>query len=146
MTTTALAPMRTVHSLRAALSGSRRWLRAFRRTRPFWGALWLGLGGYWIIHFSLGSFHIVVSSGFSAISGWIVGGGMLLCALIGLMAPSQKLTVGAIGLVLSIVSLIASNIGGFLVGMTLGVVGATMMLAWGPKKAAGRRKLTAARG
>lgn len=112
----------------------RRWLRAFRRTRPFWGALWLGAGGYWILHFSLAKFQVVVASGFGGISGWLIGGGMMICALLGLLAPSQKLTVGVIGLVLSIVSLVASNLGGFFIGMALGIVGATMILAWGPKR------------
>lgn len=121
-------------TVRSALRGGRRWLRAFRRTRPFWGALWLGLGGYWIAHFSFASVSTILSSGFSGYAGWIVGGGMMLCAAIAMLLPSQRYTAGLIGTVLSLVSLVVSNFGGFGLGLLLGLVGSTMMLAWGPKR------------
>jgi hypothetical protein len=122
----------------------RAWFRAFRRTRPFWGVTWLFLGGFWILHFSMSGLQIALANGFNGVSGWVIGGGMMLCATIGLIAPSQRYTVGIIGLVLSIVSLVASNLGGFFLGISLGILGTTMMLAWGPKRLPRRLRKAAA--
>lgn len=116
------------------LSRARVWFGAFRRTRPFWGAMWLVLAGYWVLHFSLGSPILVLSSGVSAMGGWFVSIGMIICGAIACIAPSQRLTAGIIGTLLSIGALVASNFGGFLLGTALGVGGSTMILVWGPKK------------
>ncbi len=32
-----------------ATQPARRWFRAFRRTRPFWGGLWLIIGGWQVL-------------------------------------------------------------------------------------------------
>jgi hypothetical protein len=126
---------RTRRSLPPVAGRGLSWFRAFRRTRPFWGALWLTMAGYWILHFSLGSVLAVVTSGFAGVGGWLVSGGMILCGVVACIAPSQRLTAGIIGTLLSITSLVASNFGGFFVGLALGVVGSAMILSWGPKQA-----------
>ncbi|MFF2780237.1 DUF6114 domain-containing protein [Streptomyces sp. NPDC058052] len=116
------------------------WFRAFRRTRPFWGAVWLVAGGWTVLKFSLSSVQLIVSTGFGGIAGYLVGGGMILCGLIPLAAPRQRYTFGLIGCVLAVVSLVVSNLGGFLVGMALGVLGGSMTVGWGarrPRAAAG---------
>lgn len=111
-----------------------RWFRAFRRTRPFWGGLWLVLGGWTVLKFSLGSIQLVSVVGFNSLAGYLVGGGMMLCGLIPIAAPAQRVTFGLIGTVLAVVSLVLSNLGGFLVGMLLGVLGGAMTASWGPRK------------
>ena len=116
------------------LAFARAWFRAFRRTRPFWGGVWLLAGGLWVLYFSLADVQLVVSSGFVGIGAWVVSGGMALCGALSIAAPSQRFTLGFFGTLLSIVSLPASNFGGFLLGMTFGVVGGTMVMAWGPKR------------
>ena len=121
--------------MRFRLLVARTWLRAFRRTRPFWGGLWLTVGGLWVLYFSLADVQLVVSAGFVGIGAWVVSGGMALCGVLSIAAPSQRFTLGFFGTLLSIASLPASNFGGFLLGMTFGVVGGTMVMAWGPKKA-----------
>lgn len=120
------------------------WFRAFRRTRPFWGAVWLTLGGYWILHLSMMPLGVVLRLGFSAMGGWFVAGGMIMCGLTACLAPSQRKTAGLLGTILSIASLVASNFGGFFIGMALGLVGATMILVWGPKPARARTPKVAA--
>jgi hypothetical protein len=116
---------------------ARSWFRAFRRTRPFWGACWLVLGGWTVLKFSLGAIHLVTVTGFNALAGYLVGGGMMLCGLIPLALPRQRYTFGLIGTVLAVVSLVLSNLGGFLVGMLLGVLGGAMTVGWGPRRGAG---------
>ncbi|MCD0451791.1 DUF6114 domain-containing protein [Actinocorallia sp. API 0066] len=111
-----------------------RWFRAFRRSRPFWGGVWLTLGGWMILRLTLAPVQTAVTTGFNGIAGWLVGGGMILCGLIPWAAPSQRYTFGVIGTILAVVSLVTSNMGGFLLGMLFGVVGGTLMVAWGKKK------------
>ncbi|AUG80908.1 hypothetical protein CFP65_6244 [Kitasatospora sp. MMS16-BH015] len=110
------------------------WFRAFRRTRPFWGSVWLVVGGWTVLKFSLGAIHLVTVTGFNALSGYLVGGGMMLCGLIPLALPRQRYTFGLIGTVLAVVSLVLSNLGGFLAGMLFGVLGGAMMVGWGPRR------------
>ncbi|NEA51194.1 DUF6114 domain-containing protein, partial [Streptomyces sp. SID10815] len=125
---------------RAAAVRARRWFRAFRRTRPFWGAVWMVAGGWTVLKFSLAPMRLVVSAGFDGIAGYLLGGGMILCGLIPLAAPRQRFTFGILGSVLAVVSLVASNLGGFLVGMALGVLGGAMTVGWGPKRTPRRRQ------
>ncbi|MGW4278194.1 DUF6114 domain-containing protein, partial [Streptomyces seoulensis] len=125
---------------RAAVVRARRWFRAFRRTRPFWGAVWMVAGGWTVLKFSLAPMRLVVSAGFDGIAGYLLGGGMILCGLIPLAAPRQRFTFGILGSVLAVVSLVASNLGGFLVGMALGVLGGAMTVGWGPKRTPRRRR------
>ncbi|MER5638885.1 DUF6114 domain-containing protein [Kitasatospora sp. NPDC002227] len=110
------------------------WFRAFRRTRPFWGSLWLVVGGWTVLKFSLGAIRLVTVTGFNALSGYLVGGGMMLCGLVPLVLPRQRYTFGLIGVVLAVVSLVLSNLGGFLAGMLFGVLGGAMMVGWGPRR------------
>ncbi|TWF91576.1 DUF6114 domain-containing protein [Kitasatospora viridis] len=113
----------------------RRWFRAFRRTRPFWGSLWLVLGGWTVLKFSLGAIRLVTVTGFDALAGYLVGGGMMLCGLIPLALPRQRYnTFGLLGTVLAVVSLVVSNLGGFLLGMLLVVLGGAMIVGWGPRR------------
>jgi Family of unknown function (DUF6114) len=51
--------------------------------------------------------------------------------LVELLAPSQALTAGAAGVVLSLLSLITA-LGGFGIGMFLGVIGSSLAVAWKP--------------
>lgn len=130
--------------VRAGLRQGRAWFRAFRRTRPFWGGVWLVAGGWTVLKFSLAPMQLVVSTGFDGIAGYLLGGGMILSGLVPLAAPQQRYTFGIIGAVLAVVSLVASNLGGFLLGMVLGVLGGSMMVGWGPKRPARAERHSAA--
>ncbi|MEU6975211.1 DUF6114 domain-containing protein [Streptomyces sp. NPDC046371] len=121
-------------ALAGRAAAAHRWFRAFRRTRPFWGAVWLVAGGWTVLRFSLSSVQLIVSTGFGALAGYLTGGGMILCGLVPLVAPRQRYTFGLIGSVLAVVSLVVSNLGGFLLGMALGVLGGAMLVGWGPKR------------
>ncbi|XIE80850.1 DUF6114 domain-containing protein [Streptomyces sp. SBR177] len=131
---------------REKAGAARRWFRAFRRTRPFWGGLWLVAGGWTVLKFSLSSVQLIVSTGFGGVAGYLTGGGMILCGLIPIAAPRQRYTFGLIGAVLAVVSLVVSNLGGFLAGMALGVLGASMTVGWGPKRPARRARHVAEEG
>ncbi|WP_196776911.1 DUF6114 domain-containing protein [Haloechinothrix halophila] len=110
-----------------------RWFALFRRTRPFWGSIWLGLGGWIIMSLTFAPLQVTLAAGVGGMSGYILGGGMLLFAGFGLFAPSQRQLAGLLGVGFAIAALVLSNLGGFIVGMLLGVLGGGMVFAWGPK-------------
>ncbi|MGQ0625633.1 MAG: DUF6114 domain-containing protein [Sporichthyaceae bacterium] len=112
----------------------RRTLRAFRRTRPFWGGLWLGVGGWLVLRLSMVDTQIALSAGLTGVGGWLTGGGMIACGLAAWAAPSQRYVLGIVGVLLAVTSLIVSNLGGLFVGMAAGILGGSMTLAWGPKR------------
>ncbi|MBM9462127.1 hypothetical protein JL108_01625 [Aeromicrobium sp. YIM 150415] len=118
-----------------------RWFTAFRRTRPFWGGLWLLLGGYVVIDFASSSIGFAVQGGWSASSGYILGGAMVLFGLVAWFTPHYSGLVGLLGVLTALAAFVGSNLGGFLIGTLLGIVGGSMVWAWGEKKprARGRR-------
>lgn len=134
MLTDTEAPAVTPTGLWRRADAVRLWFRAFRRTRPFWGGVWLAAGGWSVLKFSLSTLQLIVDTGFGAVAGYLVGGGMILCGIIPIALPAQRYTFGLIGVVLAVVSLVVSNLGGFLVGMVLGVLGGSMMVGWGAKR------------
>lgn len=127
-----------------ALQPARRWLRAFRRTRPFWGGLWLIVGGWLVLTWSMVDFSIIVLTGLTGLGGWVSGGGMILCGLGAWAAPSQRYVIGVVGLLLAVASLVLSNLGGWFIGMFFGIIGGAMVLAWGPRRPRTRRAVPSA--
>lgn len=113
--------------------GARSWFRAFRRTRPFWGGLWIVVGGWLIVRLSMVPLQVVLSAGTAGFGGWLTGGGLIVCGLIAWAMPSQRYVAGVIAILLAVASLVLSNLGGMFLGMAFGVIGAAMVLSWGPK-------------
>lgn len=111
-----------------------RWFTDFRRTRPFWGGLWLMLGGWAVMRLTVAPIEVVISAGGSGIAGYLLGGGMIGLALLAWFSPSQRMVCGVLGTAFAVAAFIASNLGGFLVGTLLGVLGGTMIFGWGPKR------------
>jgi hypothetical protein len=70
----------------------------------------------------------------------VVGGLLFAMGLIALFAPTQAQVAGAAGAVLSLVSLIAA-LGGFGMGMLLGVIGSSYAVAWRPERKTSMRSV-----
>ncbi|CRK58709.1 hypothetical protein [Alloactinosynnema sp. L-07] len=122
----------------AWLATGRRWFRDFRRTRPFWGGLWMMLGGWTIMSLTVAPIVVMLSAGASGVAGYVTGGGLMVLGLIAWFAPTQRLVAGIMGGILAVAAFVASNLGGFLLGTLLGVLGSAMVFGWGPKKPRGR--------
>ncbi|WP_206051046.1 DUF6114 domain-containing protein [Nocardioides speluncae] len=133
MATTEMTPT-SPPLLRRALKNGWTWFADFRRTRPFWGALWLALGGYAVLHFASTSIGIAIAGGWSGSAGYILGGGMILFAVVAVATPQYSALCGLIGVLLALAAFIAANLGGFLVGSVLGIFGGSMIWGWGEKK------------
>jgi hypothetical protein len=113
--------------------------RAWRRSRPFWGGLVAILAGVPILYFpyahlSLGGVSIAMST--TAGAGSLVIG--LLLMLLGVAAwfqPMSRVFSGVGVTILTLISIPVSNLGGFGMGLILGLIGGGLLCAWTPLSA-----------
>lgn len=116
-------------------------LRNWRRSRPFWGGLLLALAGLELIAIPLlsvlahGSVKVVIYIGIGGVFGVLIGGLMLACGLLIWFHPVQRVFYSVAGVLLAIASFVATNLGGFFLGMLLGVIGASLSFGWTPDTA-----------
>lgn len=120
--------------VRGALRSAWRVFRDWRRTRPFWGGLWTILAGLWIIRAMSFSFGLALTGGWSYSAGYVMGGGLVLFGLTSWFAPHYKGLCGVAAFLIALGAFPTANLGGYLVGSVLGVVGSSMIWSWGPKK------------
>lgn len=125
---------------RRVIGSARRWFRDFRRTRPFWGALWTILAGVWIIHGMSFAIGLVLHAGWSYQAGYVMGGGLVLFGLLAWFAPFYKGLAGAMAFLLALGAFPTANLGGYLIGSLVGVLGASMIISWGEKRPRRARK------
>jgi hypothetical protein len=123
----------------SGMPGSRResW-RLWRRTRPFWGGVLLGLAGLELIAIPLsgvlghGAVKLVIYIGIGGVFGVLLGVLMITCGVLVCVNPPHRVFYGITGVVLGILSFPASNLGGFFIGMLLAIVGGSIAFAWTP--------------
>ncbi|MFF5765978.1 DUF6114 domain-containing protein [Streptomyces tanashiensis] len=118
---------------------ARRAFRRWRRTRPFWAALWTGLGGFVIFFLPMAPLGRILQVGVGGIAGMAGGVVLMAMALLVLLLPGQRHTAGVIAVIAGVASFPLSNLGGLFIGMSLSVLGGSMAFAWLPEKPARRR-------
>ncbi|MEV0600141.1 DUF6114 domain-containing protein [Streptomyces sp. NPDC050315] len=106
--------------------------RRWRRTRPFWAGLLLVLGGAELLLVPLSPLGVLVSLGLGGLAALGIGLALIVAGLFLWYAPSARHYVSINALILSVISFAATNLGGFLVGMGLGIAGAAMGFGWTP--------------
>ncbi|MDQ1048679.1 DUF6114 domain-containing protein [Streptomyces sp. V4I2] len=112
--------------------------RAWRGTRPFWAGLFTLLGGVPIAYFpyatlKLGTMSVAMAT--TAGAGSLIIG--VLLVTLGLTMWFQHATrvfAGVAAIVLALVSLVVSNIGGFVIGFLLAMLGGALAVSWAPGK------------
>ncbi|MFJ6796055.1 DUF6114 domain-containing protein [Streptomyces sp. NPDC091268] len=114
------------------LPGPRRRLRAWRRTRPFWGGLLVVLGGAELLLVPLSPLTVLVSLGLGGIAALGIGVALIVAGLFLWFLPQTRAYVSVHALLLSVLSFVATNLGGFLVGMLLGIAGSALAFGWTP--------------
>lgn len=117
---------------RLPLPGPRRRLRAWRRTRPFWGGLLVILGGTELLLVPLSPLTVLVSLGLGGIAAIGIGAALIAAGLFLWLLPKARAYVSIHALLLSVLSFVATNLGGFLVGMLLGIAGSALAFGWTP--------------
>lgn len=100
--------------------------------RPFWGGLLLALGGAEVLLTLKASLDVILHVGMQGLAGYLFPAVMLLCGVLILFNPSQRLFYSVIGVLVSLATWMTSNLGGFFVGMLLGIVGSCLTFGWLP--------------
>jgi hypothetical protein len=130
------------------VAGAWRAFRDWRRSRPFWGGLLLLLAGVELIAIPLlsvlahGSVKVVIYIGIGGVFGVLIGGLLVACGLLTWFHPVQHVFYAIAGALLALGSFIATNLGGFFIGMLFGVIGASLSFGWtpGPGRLAGQHR------
>jgi hypothetical protein len=112
--------------------------RDWRGSRPFWAGLFTLLGGVPIAYFpyatlQLGTMSITMSTTAGAGS-LIIGVLLITLGLTMWFQAATRIFAGVAAIVLALVSLVISNIGGFLVGFLLALVGGALAVSWAPAR------------
>ncbi|MFD0887944.1 DUF6114 domain-containing protein [Streptosporangium algeriense] len=106
-------------------------MKAWRRSRPFWGGLFTLLAGLELfsISFAVEALPVILRSGTMgmAIAIALV---MIIVGVLLWLQPSQGVFLGLVAVVLSMVALVYTNLGGFLIGTALGSLGGALAAAW----------------
>jgi len=112
--------------------GARPAFREWRAHRPFWGGLLLALGGAEILLTEKASVKVMMHAATQNLAGYLLPTVMLLCGLLILFNPTQRLFYSIIGVLTSLGTWLTSNLGGFFVGLLLGAVGSCLAFGWLP--------------
>ncbi|KFF97722.1 membrane protein [Streptomyces scabiei] len=120
--------------------------REWRGHRPFAGGLLLVLGGAEILLTMKAPLPVMLKVGMQGLAGYLLPSLMIVCGLLILFNPTQRLFYSILGIMLSLGTWLTSNIGGFVVGLLMGAVGSTLAFGWlpdqepRPKRSAKRRE------
>ncbi|MCQ8770082.1 DUF6114 domain-containing protein [Streptomyces telluris] len=106
--------------------------RRWRKARPFWGGLATVLAGAEISAIPLAPLKIMLHQGIAGIPSVLMGLVMVLMGLSAWFAPQYRTLAGVVTVMIAAAALVMSNLGGFLIGTILGVVGGGMVFAWQP--------------
>ncbi|HEY2557591.1 MAG TPA: DUF6114 domain-containing protein [Diaminobutyricibacter sp.] len=115
-----------------------RWSRfaTWRRERPFVGGILTALAGIELFfsgQLDLGKIHVQL--GIEGLQATIVPVVLVLLGVLVIAMPAHRIFYGVIALAVSVYSLVGVNLGGFFVGMLLGVVGGILTVSWMPRSA-----------
>ncbi|MGW2045709.1 DUF6114 domain-containing protein [Streptomyces sp. NPDC001858] len=106
--------------------------RKWRGQRPFAGGLLLVLGGGEILVTMKAPLPVILHVGMQGLAGYLLPTLMMLCGLLIIFNPAQRLFYSIIAILLSLGTWLTSNIGGFVIGLTMGVVGSSIAFGWLP--------------
>ena len=112
-----------VHRARVAFRG-------WRRSRPFWGGLIVVLGAAEILTTYQAPFGIIVHFGLYGLAGYLVP---IILGLLGLMIifePAHRTFYSVLAVLAALGTWLTSNLGGFFIGMLLGLVGGCLAFGW----------------
>jgi hypothetical protein len=104
----------------------------WRHARPFWGGLFVTLGGAEMFLTVMAPLPVVVHVGMDGLASYLVPVLILICGLLLLFNPQQRLFYSLVAAVLALGSWITSNLGGFVIGLLLAIVGSALAFAWSP--------------
>lgn len=112
--------------------------RVWRGQRPFWAGLLTVLAGIPIMYIpyanlTIGSLTVRMATTAGAGS-LIIGVLLVVLGLTMWFQPVSRVFAGVAAILLSLVSLVVSNFGAFLIGFLLGLIGGALAVSWAPGK------------
>jgi Family of unknown function (DUF6114) len=134
---TAAAPFAAVPPVAAPAGPAK---RDWRGRRPFWGGLLVTLGGAEMLVTLWAPLPVLLHIGMEGLAGYLVPVLVVLCGLLILFNPAQRLFYSIVAVLASLASWVTSNLGGFVIGMLLGVVGSCLTFGWLPDQPLRRGK------
>lgn len=113
--------------------------RAWRGQRPFWAGLFIIFGGLPIAYFPYANLrigHLTLAMATTAGAGSLIIGVLLVVLGISLWFQKHiRVFAGVAAILLALVSIPVSNLGGFLIGFLFALVGGAMAVSWVPGEA-----------
>lgn len=110
--------------------------RVWARQRPFVGGLLTALGGIELFfsgQLDLG--NIRIQMGIEGLQATIIPAVLVALGVVAMFMPQHHVFYGVIALALALYAIIGVNLGGFLVGSLLSVVGGILIVAFMPRAA-----------
>ncbi|MFJ6151762.1 DUF6114 domain-containing protein [Micromonospora profundi] len=111
--------------------------RRWQRSRPFWGGLFTILAGVEMFASTRMTINgLSFHSGASGLLSLLIPVILVTCGLLIWLSPAQRLFYSVVAAVTAVYSLIGLNLGGFFVGLLLGIIGSALAFAWAPARPA----------
>ncbi|MET7620168.1 DUF6114 domain-containing protein [Streptomyces sp. NPDC005408] len=130
----AVSPGRDEHYIRAFRRGFRNW----RGQRPFWAGLFTLLGGIPIAYLPYASLklgHMTLSMATTAGAGSLIIGVLLITLGFTMwFQAAVRVFAGVAAILLALISIPVANLGGFLIGFLLALMGGALAVSWAPGK------------
>lgn len=106
--------------------------RSWRGARPFWAGCWGMGGGLVILATQPGTFAIFLLPGGARVSALVFGTALAGCGAGLWWKPRHRRPVGVALLLAALGSFLYAAMGGYFIGTSCGIVGASLALAWMP--------------
>jgi Family of unknown function (DUF6114) len=102
----------------------------WRHSRPFWGGLFVLLGGLEMMFTVWAPLGVVLRVGMQNFIGYLIPIVIILCGLLLWFTPAQRVFYSLIAIVCGLASFLTSNMGGFIIGLLLTLTGGALAFAW----------------
>lgn len=112
------------------LANARHAFWVWRRTRPFWGGLLVIAGASEMLVSEQAPLPVVTHIGIQGLAGYLIPTFMAFSGVLLWLNPIDRTIYSLLALFLALGSWITSNLGGFFVGMLVGVIGGSLAFAW----------------
>ncbi len=107
--------------------------RHWRKGRPFPAGLLIVLAGVELWLAPLSSIGTIIHEGVGGVSAFFIGALMMMFGLTVWLAPAYRVFAGVASIMLGLIALPATNLGGFFIGTLLALIGGALAVAWTPR-------------
>lgn len=108
--------------------------RRWASSRPLGAGLLLLVAGLVIVLLPGARLTVVLLPGLAGVSGFLFGAGLGVLGLFLWFQPRSHAFAGVSAVLIALASLVTTNLGGFGVGLLLGILGGALGFAWNPEQ------------